>query len=64
MVIKCFENHNLFWKNKLYKKIDHQVVLKNKNKVKTIRSSDQFIGNKNKIFHCLDVIIYSCKIKL
>ena len=61
MVIKYFENHTLFCRNRIYKKSDAQFVSKNKNKVRTIRSSDQLIENKNKIYYCLDVIIYSCK---
>ena len=62
MVIKNFENHTLFCKSELYKKMNAQVVPKIKNKVRTIGRSDQLIGNKNKqIFHCLDVLIYSSK---
>ena len=60
MVIKYFENHTLFCKKRLFKKADAQVVPKNKNKERTIRLSDQLIGNKNKIFYCLDFITYSC----
>ena len=63
MVIKYFENHTLFCRNKLYKKTDAQVVPKNKNKIRAIISSNQFIENKNKIYYCLNVIIYSCKNK-
>ena len=38
--------------------MDAQVVPKNKNKLRTIRRSDQLIGNEKKqIFYCLDVII-------
>ena len=58
MVITHVENHTLFCKNKLYEEMDAQFVPKNENKVRTIRRSDQLIGNKNKhIFHCWDVII-------
>ena len=64
MAIKYFKDHTLFCKNKLYNKTVAQVVLKNKNKVRTIRRSDHLIANKNKIFHCLDVITYSCETKL
>ena len=48
MVIKYFENHTLFYKNKHYKKMEAQVAPKNKNKVRTMRRSDQLIGNINK----------------
>ena len=64
MVKKYFVNHTLFCKNKLCNKPDAHVVPENKNKVRTIRRSDQLIRNKNKIFHCLNVITYSCKTKL
>ena len=64
VVIKYFEAHTLLCKNKLYNKTDAQVVPKNKKKLRTIRRSDQLIANKDKIFHCLDVTTYSCKIKL
>ena len=58
MTITYFEIRVLFQMNKLYEKMDAQVVPKNKNKLRTIRRSDQLIGNEKKqIFYCLDVII-------
>ena len=43
MVIKYFENRTLFCRNNLHEKTDAQVVPKNKNKVRTIRCSDQLM---------------------
>ena len=58
MVMTYFESLNFFCKNKLYEKMDVQLVPKNENKLRTIRGSDQLIGNKSKqIFHCPDLII-------
>ena len=58
MTITYFEIRVLFQMNKLYEKMDVQVAPKNENKLRTIRRSDQLIGNEKKqIFYCLDVII-------
>ena len=58
MTITYFEIRILFQMNKLYEKMDAQVAPKNENKLRTIRRSDQLIGNEKKqIFYCLDVII-------
>ena len=58
MTITYFEIRVLFQMNKLYEKMDAQVVPKNENKLRTTRRSDQLIGNEKKqIFYCLDVII-------
>ena len=58
IVITYFENHILLCKNKLYEKMDAQVVPKYESQLRTIRHSDQLIGNESKqIFHYLDIII-------
>ena len=65
MVIRYFENHTLFCKNKLYEKMDAQLVPKNENKIRTIRRSNQFFGNKSNIYFIPGTLSYkSCKVKL
>ena len=56
--ITYFENHTLFCKNKLYEKVDAQIVPKIENQLRAFIRSDQLIGNKDRqILHCLDAII-------
>ena len=56
MVMTYFESLNFFCKNKLYEKMDVQLVPKNENKLRTIRGS-------NKYFIVRTLSYKDCKIK-